>query len=133
MSDSTLELTLNILTVVLITLTIALVILGIRAENRLNRLATVLVRLLRIQYIHTGSVAERTIEIELSHLTTRSNAIILSLQKISRDAHIRTRIRNGKLVVSYRFMWEDAVLDTLAKCVDDKKYLPPRIYSRLLF
>jgi hypothetical protein len=82
--------------------------------------------------VHTGSVVERTLEIEIGHLVKGSNATVRSLHKISKDARIRTRVSKGKLVVSYRFMWEDNVFDVLTKCVDDKKNLPPRIYSRLL-
>jgi uncharacterized membrane protein YfbV (UPF0208 family) len=52
-------------TAVLVLLTFALVWLGIRAENHLNRLNNVLLRLLRVQYVHAGTVAGRTIEVKL--------------------------------------------------------------------
>jgi hypothetical protein len=118
-----LEYILSFLTVVLVCLTIALVVLGYRAENRLDKLIDVLL-------VQTGGTVERTLEISSVEVTGKIEDVIFDLGTITTDAHVEAGLVEDRIVVSYRLSWESTVYEILCKYVDAKR-LPKQIFSDL--
>lgn len=120
-----------ILTSVLAILTVALVVLSIRAENRLTRLVRSLDNLLRTQLLLTGATVERAIEISTHNLTKKIEDVVYDLYDLPKDARIEAGFGEKYLVVSYRLSWEPRVFALLKGCVDDAKCLGEEVYSKL--
>ena len=148
-----LETILGILTIVLVFLTLGLVALARRAETLLKKLIEAIEKtlppiektgellqksvdvqrsLLRVQFLATVSTVDRTIEVQINHLTRKVEDVIFELCHITRDAKIETGVVEKELEVTYRLSYEETVYAVLEKSVDDIKCLPGRVYSELV-
>jgi len=124
------------LTEALVLLTLVLIgvtfLIGIRAENRLNRLNQILTRLLRIEYIHIGVAVTRSVEMPTTELNTNVTEVVTKLNGLSPDGYVKTQITSDKLHVSYIFNLEAGVYGILRSALKDPSKLPPEEYSQLM-
>jgi len=119
------------LVILTVTLAVITAVVGIRAENRLNKVISVLTSLGRMQFIYLGTVVRRTVEVPVSSLTKDVNLVIQDINVLGQLV-VTTRIVNNKLEVEYMFNREDQVYRILRAVLTEPTILPEEVYSRLM-